>query len=79
MANGSAHMQKARSDEKYGVVSGKDKEGLRKIGASSYVVRQGKYDLQEKRKERRDKLKGLRLKFGGRFPSISKFSSMSEG
>ena len=79
MANGSFHMQKARSDEKYGVVSDKDKEELRKIGAVSNIVRHGKYDLQEKREKRRDMLKGLKVKFGGRFPSISNFSRMSEG
>ena len=79
MANGSAHMQEAKSDAKYGIVSGKDHKALHKIGAASNVVRQGKYDLQEKRKKRRDMLKGLKVKFGGRFPSISKFSSMSEG
>ena len=79
MANGSAHMAAAARDEKYGVVSDEDKKELRKVGAVSNIVRQGKYDLQEKRKKRRDMLKGLKVKFGGRFPSISKFSSMSEG
>ena len=75
----SAHMAAAARDEKYGVVSDEDKKELRKTGAVSNYVRQGKYDYEQKKKKRRGAIKGLKTSFGGRFPSISKFSSMSEG
>ena len=75
----SAHMAAAARDEKYGVVSDEDKKELQKIGAVSNYVRMGKHDYAQKKKKRRQAIKGLKTSFGGRFPSIGKLSGSTQG